>query len=1351
MIPTIVAVLLPLSGIIAVIGWQVFMPSMWLTVFLTVLTVGAVTLIFGPGVWLGVHWQGMAFSFMSDYKDKNDEIETKISKENKALMNKSLFDLEKETEEDDDIRNYFVDWQEEVQLDSFGLSEGLLEEWMAILKQEHLTRADIARIRNIAMDIMVMTKFKIDAITKNIDKYTHIYKIFLKLCRDTISDNTKKKYVDNITDAMYSKLVDISLYVADFNHALDFLVSLELFASYKPPSLHNNAYFPSKTLETIFGLTIYVPAVITDVIFGIHSGFKGACDGLEKMLPVLAKSGNEIINDLYDYDNDLNIPFGKYKKSRVNGERDKGVHYWWRIRRIEARFLPFALTIRPVFMFLMGQTVLSSLFLSLSIGPILTIVLNWLPHIQTLIQNLGYKKRKREWSKLRTSLIGGQSGAEVTQNLVKQEFNSLIRFKNTEKKHLPDRIIVLCEETSDDFKGYVRNNLNMITGIRNLNIEFVPTRGYPGSASHFLLGMRYLKEEADKGKNVASQNRILFVDCNDMAISNALSQVSIENNYSQLSPIQLAVLNGIRLSYVAEQKRKGGFFFVDASKMYVGPIDINDGITIYGKRSSRNAITGRKSGIIVLDSKTKPISSISSEVSNFDEQIIKEKLKRIYDVNNQKAKQYFEPTGNMTFIFSDRYDNGSPVKTSQEQLNDFLNTTSQIGEYVKDKCGNISISMLEYFLIPLIRIARNCKECDIYSLRDINSLIDTTFAAKLTEGEDKESYKETKIIEGTKIKKLFGNYLKIFYPDLEKISEYYDDFHKMPEPAISMHCYAPPEAKYWKVSDESTVSFEDDLDIDSKKANKKMPSGVIPAAAQNAANQAVKNNGAAKDNLKGVSDKASSKVSMKLAALLSISGVFCGPKGISKLMKYSRDAADNIINREKSASNLKKKTVFMPCETIGADDLNLAEKISDKKLNAILLSFLPENASCTLKGRIIVKMNDTEILSDVYEANDAPEVFFKPSMKQCSLKAKMYSHILAEGNAEKSRALRKIFLAKATTSYMKEIALKGNPDIRDALRSLPLNHKTVNPSVVHADYSIGLLIKADIMNDIKAGETALAKTVCSIELGNNFDGQPGLLNGDESEKNLLSSFKSIDINKDKYGLKKLAIACADIVSTLEPLKSLDIPEDLRPDIDVDISALDSKAVERLVSAWKNCDKEKIEQNSGDQSGEEASISEIQESYRKGYELGKEIGAKGISSFDNLNTSIELQLAASKDNENILRTPMLHIFKNIMSKGKNDISIFYKDENWLKSSKLALQLLSKSGGDEETIENVISYIRHLNRSLQFTSSNRLKANGFAGFLGRMQALTEEMPKNLYENYIMKNTIDVGKIAEITFAA
>ena len=306
----------------------------------------------------------------------------------------------------------------------------------------------------------------------------------------------------------------------------------------------------------------------------------------------------------------------------------------------------------------------------------------------------------------------------LAERIIKNEYQ---RTLNSLNKKMPDVIIISVSSEQDiDFCEQILADIKTYPNFQNIKIQYI-IKDQEGTANGFIKSMEYLKS-ADFNKSIKDLTSVI-IDIDSIEKENiARKDIPIKFNGRNITPLELAVLNGIRACN--KFKKGGGIAVIDPQSIYIGNMLPTEDITFVSSVVNMEEIQNHKLSLIVKDYP----STLEAIYYGFTPENISDVVERkglehrnFYNFDNTKLRQFEIATGNILISFDD--------EAKYEEFFDFI---SEYGNGLKNLSRKANL--FQYIFVPFIRL-KNKQNVSSYfaktaSEQDRDTFID--FADKIS-------------------------------------------------------------------------------------------------------------------------------------------------------------------------------------------------------------------------------------------------------------------------------------------------------------------------------------------------------------------------------------------------------------------------------------------------------------------------------------------------------------------------------------------------------------------------------------------------------------------------------------------
>ncbi|MDD5021295.1 MAG: hypothetical protein PHR82_04040 [Endomicrobiaceae bacterium] len=572
-----------------------------------------------------------------------------------------------------------------------------LKNWLKIISKQELMKKDIEAVIFNAVQIIKLTSFSAEVTSEenknrmvlDLQDFISFYETTLEKIKMMPQDKQKEAEHEIL---MIEKIGQYSVYYYD---AMSNMFNIEILSGYRI-SKKNPFYF----LE-ISGLMTLVRKV-----FGIDAGISLSKKRFQKSMAEVRTIGNSIIPGLYNghFDSDITNFLQKKEKPRYF---KLGINESWSVRKMLTRFFPLVFFANSVIQMVSASAFSpETLIVDFFKGVGLAIAFHWIPILFSF-----FKTNYKTGTLLKAikKIANGNYKTEIEisrqDNLKKQ----ITRLSEVPAGIMPDIVIVAGSSDVYD-KENIMSPLKSILRQGNFkNLRIIPILSDHGGDGNCLIDVfEFIKSEDFKTAypELASKSfGDLKITVINMGSANAESTAKnfdfqIIKGYPA-NAVELALLNGICM---IQNNVAGGIVIVDPKYMYLGTFPEIKNMTLLSSKVSYEQVQKQNLPLLVTtpsDSYTEgeQLRKIYSKYNNdrIANIIVKNFLKKMYDLENKKINQIPTFSGIMAVSFDD----GEKYLKIDKIL-------SAVKEYEHSYEGRkFPVDMLSHLLIPLVMLANN--------------------------------------------------------------------------------------------------------------------------------------------------------------------------------------------------------------------------------------------------------------------------------------------------------------------------------------------------------------------------------------------------------------------------------------------------------------------------------------------------------------------------------------------------------------------------------------------------------------------------------------------------------------------
>lgn len=288
----------------------------------------------------------------------------------------------------------------------------------------------------------------------------------------------------------------------------------------------------------------------------------------------------------------------------------------------------------------------------------------------------------------------------LDERIIQNEYKRTLDSLNGE---MPD-LLVITADSIDDVKlcESVLADISRHTGFSETTVKYIIKDG-TGSGTGFLQAAGYMADDGNRFEKNGSvkqkqQIKAVFIDVNagnrDIIGKPVLP---LQFNGRNISPLELAVLNGIRSCHKFQQS--GGIAVIDPGSIYIGNMVPTGDITFISSEAGFNEIQEHQVSLIMKEHPDKLEQIYYWFNPDKIADIVERKgieYKNYYNFDNQEIKQFEVVTGNILINFA-----------AEENYLKFFNFISDIRSYAEKAKPQINI--VQHIFVPFIRANHNSK------------------------------------------------------------------------------------------------------------------------------------------------------------------------------------------------------------------------------------------------------------------------------------------------------------------------------------------------------------------------------------------------------------------------------------------------------------------------------------------------------------------------------------------------------------------------------------------------------------------------------------------------------------------
>lgn len=311
--------------------------------------------------------------------------------------------------------------------------------------------------------------------------------------------------------------------------------------------------------------------------------------------------------------------------------------------------------------------------------------------------------------------ISSLSSQYISRKLLNERIinNEYQRTLNSLNQKMPDVIVISVSNQQDiDFCEQILSDIKSHPNFKNTRIQYV-VKTKEGTANGFIKSIEYLKS-ADFGKDVKDLTSVIIdIDTNEKA-NIARQDLPMKFNGRNITPLELAVLNGIRACH--KFKTGGGIAVIDPQSIYIGNMLPTEDITFISSAVNMEEIQNHRLSLIMKDYP----NTLEQIYYGFTPESISNIVERkgiehrnFYNFDNNKMRQFEIATGNVLISF----DEGT-------KYNEFFNFISEYGDSLEALPNKTYL--FQHIFVPFIRLKNK---------QSVGS-----YLAKTASGQDRKNY-----------------------------------------------------------------------------------------------------------------------------------------------------------------------------------------------------------------------------------------------------------------------------------------------------------------------------------------------------------------------------------------------------------------------------------------------------------------------------------------------------------------------------------------------------------------------------------------------------------------------------------
>ncbi len=572
-----------------------------------------------------------------------------------------------------------------------------LNNWLKIISKPDIDKKDIEAVIFNAVQIIKLTSFSAEVTSEeNKNRMVLDLQDFISFYETTL-EKIKNMPPDKQKEAEYEILIieKIGQYAVYYYDAMSNMFNIEILSGYRI-SKKNPFYF----LE-ILGLMALVRKV-----FGIDAGIGLSKKRFRKSMDEARKIGNSVIPGLYNghFDSDIEN-FIQKKEKPVYFKL--GINESWSVRKMLTRFFPLIFFANAVVQMISASAFSpQTLIIDFFKGVGLAIAFHWIPILFSF-----FKTNYKTGSLLKAikKIANGNYKTEMEISRQKNLKKQIKRLSQTPDGIMPDIVIVAGSGSVYDKENIMLPFKSVLQRGNFKNLRIIPVISDSGGDGNCLIDVfEFIQSEEFKKlyPELASKK---FADLKITVINMGAADAGTTAKSFDFQIIkgcptnaaELALLNGVCM---IQENAAGGIVIVDPQYMYLGTLPEIKNMTLLSSKVSYEQVQKQNLPLLVAtpsDSYTEgeQLRKIYSKYNNdrMANIIVKNFLKKMYDLDNKKINQIPTFSGIMAVSFDD----GEKYLKIEKILN-------AVKEYERSYAGKkFPVDMLNHLLIPLVMLANN--------------------------------------------------------------------------------------------------------------------------------------------------------------------------------------------------------------------------------------------------------------------------------------------------------------------------------------------------------------------------------------------------------------------------------------------------------------------------------------------------------------------------------------------------------------------------------------------------------------------------------------------------------------------
>ncbi|MCX5778643.1 MAG: hypothetical protein NTU66_05440 [Elusimicrobia bacterium] len=540
----------------------------------------------------------------------------------------------------------------------FDVAQGCLDEWEDILQQSAgsaLTENDLRRIRDNALEVMRVLPLTAASLqSPTIEQTVFVYNRFIELTEKTsvmilVLDETTK----NEAGPEISSIKEIYEYAIEYFSILEQATNIAILSTYRIPK---NA--PWYILERLHVMDL------VRILFFIGPGITVSKNRIFSSLARLTTLGNTIKPGLYaNSTSSIAVGISRDIEAQRNSEYfEVGITDLWKVSKMLRKFQPIAVLIVPALeMVFFSMPLTWSVFVSFFVmGLGLSLVFHWVPILSNWL-GIKYVPHKKLLAAL--SAVSPEGNVHSARDAILQKEYDELSSVMDPGKTMPDLVLVMTGSNNQQqgFMDYFE--ANMPASLSPVPCGFISTSGEGTGrpildAFDFFASVRW-EELRDrypqlKGKDV-SDLRIVVINV-DGSDRDTLSQpLPLQVDGKELTPLDLALYNGVRAVQGLAQENRAGMVIQDPSTVYLGPLKRTGDITMIGSTVGYGQMLEQGSTLLLRDFNSGRVRKLfhAYDDAKIQNMLAKKTLRGLYQLDNKNVGQMQALTGDMIISFDE--------------------------------------------------------------------------------------------------------------------------------------------------------------------------------------------------------------------------------------------------------------------------------------------------------------------------------------------------------------------------------------------------------------------------------------------------------------------------------------------------------------------------------------------------------------------------------------------------------------------------------------------------------------------------------------------------------------------------